>query len=93
MAKTPIVSIENLAFSYKAGPTVLSIKSLEIHPAEKVFIYGPSGSGKTTLLGLLAGVLQAKRGKINILGKNLTELSASGRDADCTDAWPVEDPL
>ncbi len=38
---------------------------------------GPSGSGKTTLLSILAGMLTPTKGRINLLGQDITGLSRS----------------
>lgn len=78
---SPAVRIENLVYRYATGPVVLNIPELEVQRGERVFLYGPSGSGKTTLLGLLAGVLPPQQGKIEVLGRNLGDLSSSERDA------------
>jgi putative ABC transport system ATP-binding protein len=75
------VALRDVSFSYRSGPPVLSIAELDIARRERIFVYGPSGSGKTTLLGLLAGVLQAEHGSVNVLGQELTRLSGARRDA------------
>lgn len=79
------VSIENLSFAYRTGPVVLDIQSLIVPAGERVFLHGPSGSGKTTLLGILAGVLDGgssgDRTKVEVLGRDLTTMSGSRRDA------------
>jgi putative ABC transport system ATP-binding protein len=77
---TPLVAIENLRFAYHSGLPVLDIGSFRIERGERVFLRGPSGSGKTTLLGILAGVLAAKGGKVEILGQDLVKLSGRQRD-------------
>ena len=43
-------------------------------------IRGASGSGKTTFLNLIAGILQADKGRIVLNGSELTTLTESGRD-------------
>jgi putative ABC transport system ATP-binding protein len=75
-----LISIQNLEFSYKTKK-ILNIPALEVKKSETLFLSGPSGSGKTTLLGLLTGVLEIQKGRIEILGQNIKELSDSGRDA------------
>ena len=77
----PAVLLQDAVFSYRQGPVVLRVPELRVESGEKLFIFGPSGSGKTTLLGLLAGVLRADSGVIQVLGTDLTKLSDRRRDA------------
>lgn len=74
------IDIESLSFAYRAAKPVLKIGELKIANGEKVFLHGPSGSGKTTLLGILAGVLKAEQGQVNILGRDLATMSGPARD-------------
>ena len=52
---------------------------LTIEPGAIVAIEGPSGSGKTTLLGLLAGLEPPDAGEIEVLGHDLSRLTAAER--------------
>lgn len=74
------IEAENLAFAWPGKPTVIDIERFRVARGERVFLRGPSGSGKSTLLGLLGGVLNPARGRIRLLGTDITALSASGRD-------------
>lgn len=76
------VRINGLYFSYpgKARTAVLAIPEWHVAKGDRVFLKGPSGSGKSTLLNLLAGILLATQGTIEILGQNLGTLSAHQRD-------------
>lgn len=76
------VYLKNLKFAYnkKDSPLVLNIDELVIPAGEKIFLYGPSGYGKSTLLNILAGVLETNDGTVEVLGKNLHDMSQSGRD-------------
>jgi len=51
--------------------------SLDIYFGELFLIMGPSGSGKTTLLSIIGGVLSPTTGSVNIMGTEITKLSAS----------------
>jgi len=75
------IAIDALTYRWP-GPQgfKLSIPSWQVESGDKVFLHGPSGSGKSTLLSLLGGVLKPQQGSINILGQELTQLSASRRD-------------
>ncbi len=58
----------------------LDIDRFTVDAGESVFVHGESGSGKSTLLALLGGVLLPQAGSVNILGTELTGLSAGSRD-------------
>jgi len=60
--------------------TIIDIASFLLMPEEQAAIHGPSGSGKTTFLNLIAGILQADRGRIVLDGRELAPLSESARD-------------
>lgn len=71
-----------LGKTYSSGSkqlTVLDEVSFSISAGETFAIVGPSGSGKTTLLGLCAGLDTADRGKVELCGVNLQQLSEDER--------------
>jgi putative ABC transport system ATP-binding protein len=49
---------------------------LEIRCGEVTLLVGPSGCGKTTLLSVVAGLLDPTEGAVDVLGHNLTQMSA-----------------
>jgi putative ABC transport system ATP-binding protein len=55
MSLTPVISIQNLNYSFGTGalrkPILMDI-NLSVNPGEIMILSGPSGSGKTTLLTL-----------------------------------------
>ncbi len=59
---------------------IVDVARFVLAPGEQVAIRGASGSGKTTFLNLVAGILQADRGQIQLDGHDLTDLHESGRD-------------
>lgn len=75
------LDIKDLRFSYRKGEPVLDIPALQLERGSHTFLYGPSGSGKTTLLGVMAGVLAATEGQVQVLGQDLTTMSGGKRDA------------
>lgn len=78
---TPAISLTDLRFRWPRQPLpCLEIPSLRIEAGEHVFLHGPSGSGKSTLLGLLGGVALPERGRIEVLGHDLTGMSGRARD-------------
>ena len=68
----PIVSVEDVKFSYPAGVSALKGVSLAIRKGEKVAILGPNGSGKSTLILLIAGLLNPTKGQIKVFGQPTT---------------------
>jgi len=76
------IKIKNLHYSYpgKMQPFRLVIPEWRISKGDRIFLKGASGSGKSTLLNLLAGILVAKEGAIEILGQDISVLSARERD-------------
>jgi putative ABC transport system ATP-binding protein len=72
----PAIFLKNLTFKYQDNsPLVLNIDELRVESGEKIFLYGPSGFGKSTLLNILAGVLEANTGEVNVLNNSLQSLS------------------
>ena len=64
-----------------AGADCLAIEYLHIAAGRTLFLHGPSGCGKSTLLGLMAGVLTARSGRVELLGQDWATLPAGRRDA------------
>jgi putative ABC transport system ATP-binding protein len=54
--------------------TALADVTLDLPYGELVLLVGPSGCGKTTLISVIAGLLDATRGEVEVLGQNLTQM-------------------
>ena len=81
---TPAILARGLHKSFGVPPqraTVLTNAGLGINRGEIVFLVGPSGSGKTTLLSILGCLLTPDAGDVNILGQEITAMSAAERTA------------
>jgi putative ABC transport system ATP-binding protein len=50
---------------------------VDIELGKTTFLVGPSGCGKTTLVSVMAGLLTATQGSIQVLGKDLAKLRSS----------------
>src|ERR1043165_880201 len=76
----PAVRIEGLCKGFGSGSTrieVLHDISLEARKGEMLFVVGPSGCGKTTLLTLIAGMLEADKGTIEVFGQPISSMNAA----------------
>jgi putative ABC transport system ATP-binding protein len=63
-----------------AGPVeILRGVDFSIEPGERVAVVGASGSGKSTLIAIAAGLERPSRGKVRLLGKELSKLGEDGR--------------
>jgi len=81
----PIISIENLFFTYADGTEALRDVTLEIFPNEVFVLFGPSRAGKSTLLRLLNRLSDLNegsthQGSIQFKGRNVF-----GRRVNVTD--------
>ena len=76
----PAIQIEGLRFAWKGAEPVLDVPAFTLARGERLFLRGPSGSGKSTLLGVIAGVLVADAGRVDVLGQELGSLSSAARD-------------
>lgn len=65
---THSVNVENLYFSYGEEPVIKGL-DLKVRKGEQIAIVGPSGSGKSTLLHVIAGLLKADSGLLEIEGR------------------------
>ena len=79
-----VLDVRNLQKSYTSPDgerlTVIDVPHFALERGEQVGLRGASGSGKTTFLNLVAGILQADRGSIEVDGRDMRTLSESGRD-------------
>jgi len=58
-------------YSYDPKKIVLSIKTLDILPGERVGVMGPVGGGKSTLLKILAGLYRPQLGSVYLDGVDM----------------------
>lgn len=70
------IHIKNLSFGYHEH-LIFDNVSVDIPGGKLTVIVGRNGSGKSTILRLIAGMLKPNKGSIQILGKDLGELSIS----------------
>lgn len=72
MTDTPIISVENVSYSYNGANAVENV-SVTVDRGGYLGIIGPNGSGKTTLLKLMLGLLSPQSGRVLLFGKPIRE--------------------
>lgn len=74
---TSAVALRNVSKIFGTGDTkVAALRDidLELPYGELVLLVGPSGCGKTTLISVVAGLLDATDGEVEVLGQNLSRM-------------------
>jgi lipoprotein-releasing system ATP-binding protein len=79
-----VLEAENLHKRFKEGSgpdaldvTVLRGVSLTVSAGQTLAIVGPSGAGKSTLLHLLGGLDAPTSGRVQLMGRDFTQMSAA----------------
>ncbi len=78
----PVVYLADVRRYFDTGVEVVRAVDgvdFEVSPGRMVCVYGASGSGKSTLLNLIAGLDLADSGRVEVVSKDLNQLSATGR--------------
>lgn len=76
-----IISVRNVAKTYKSGFQALRGVSLDIHRGEIFALLGPNGAGKTTLIGIVCGIVNATSGTVVAAGHDIVEAYRAARSA------------
>ena len=80
-ASPDIIKMSKVRFAWPGRNAFsLTIDDFSLRHNERILLVGPSGSGKSTFLALLCGIVGPQSGRIEILGTDITALSASDRD-------------
>src|SRR5689334_5338710 len=61
------------------GNSILESLDLSIEPGEFIVLLGPSGCGKSTLLHSIAGLIDVRRGQVEIGGRDVTWVDPKDR--------------
>ncbi len=73
-----LLSAKDVRKTYQTGlletPVLFGV-SLEVPAGELVLLMGPSGSGKTTLISILAGLLRATSGQIELCENRISDMT------------------
>ena len=78
-----LIEIKNLSKQFNNGNSVIKVLkniNLSLESGKIIALVGPSGSGKSTFLHLLALLDKPTKGKINIFGKSILNLSEDKRN-------------
>lgn len=73
-----ILDVSGLWAHYSATPILQGV-DLHVSKREIVSLIGRNGVGKTTTMRCLIGLLKASSGRVQLLGQDITSLSADGR--------------
>lgn len=76
-AKVEVLSLEDVWKAYQGEEYVLKGVELSVGTGEFVGIHGRSGSGKSTLLRLMGLLDTPTRGRVSVLGKDVTSMRGS----------------
>lgn len=71
--------VENVSHWF-GGARALNHASFSVSDSELIALLGPSGCGKTTLLRMIAGFVQARHGRIEVAGRDITRVPAYRRN-------------
>ncbi|MEZ4563481.1 MAG: ABC transporter ATP-binding protein [Thermomicrobiales bacterium] len=74
------IVLTDITKTYGASPPAVRGVSLEIQDGEFFTLLGPSGCGKTTTLRMIAGLEAVTSGRIELKGRDVTNVPARDRD-------------
>lgn len=69
------VAFEDVTFSYRTGPEVLSGVDLDVSAGTTLAIVGPTGAGKSTLVNLLARFYDPTGGRVLVDGRDVRSIT------------------
>src|SRR6187401_2263498 len=70
----PVINIKGLYKSFGKNTDILKGVDLTVKKGENLVVLGKSGSGKSVLIKCLVGLVTIDDGKINLMGKDISEL-------------------
>jgi ABC-type branched-subunit amino acid transport system ATPase component/ABC-type branched-subunit amino acid transport system permease subunit len=76
----PLVRASEITVDF-GGLRAVDDASLEVHRNKIVGLIGPNGAGKTTLFNVISGALRPTRGRVELLGRDMTAAPAHVRAA------------
>ena len=79
--KTPLLVADGLDAGYLPGINILNDCSLELFEGELVGIVGPNGAGKSTLVKAMFGLVNIRKGSVQLRGEEITNMKAHSSSA------------
>lgn len=74
-----VISISGLKKSFDEFDVLKGV-DLDLYQGENLVVLGRSGTGKSVLIKIIAGLLKADEGSVNVLGKEVTTISTKDMD-------------
>jgi len=78
----PFLIGENMTGGYGKGADILHDCTVSVNKGEIAVIVGPNGAGKSTAMKAIFGMLNLRKGRVVIDGKDITRLSPQDRVAE-----------
>ncbi|WP_076999412.1 ABC transporter ATP-binding protein [Variovorax sp. KK3] len=75
---TTVLKVAGLCAGYGRIEALRGV-DLELQAGQLVALVGANGAGKTTLLRTISGLIQARGGRVELLGQDITQLAAEKR--------------
>lgn len=69
------VAVEDVAFSYHKGQSLIENFNLNVEPGQRVALVGPTGCGKTTVINLLMRFYDVNKGSIQVEGTDIRNIT------------------
>lgn len=76
-ATEPVLRVSDLSARYGAAHALAAV-SFEMPPNSALAVLGPNGAGKSTLARVLSGLVPKTSGSVQLGGRDITQLSATG---------------
>ena len=74
--KAPLLVADGLDAGYLPGINILNDCSLKLFEGELVGIVGPNGAGKSTLVKAMFGLVNIRKGSVQLRGEEITNMKA-----------------
>lgn len=87
-ATVPALRVEDVDVPFGTAVGLRAV-NFDVVEGKRLAVLGPSGAGKTTLLRAVAGLAPIRRGRITVVGRDVSTLPPNRRDAVYLHQTPV----